>query len=177
MKSDSIVKAASIVIVSVLGVAASGQVHQAHHAAAIPSSLEAEHKEIHETLVKATGLPGPAGVAAQELAAVLDPHFTRENEIALPPLGLLAPLAAGQKPEGLQDVLAMTDSLRKELPAMMREHTRIGAANDKLRKAAVDQNLVEIQRFTDALAAHARMEEEVLYPAAILVGEIIRARR
>jgi hypothetical protein len=69
---------------------------------AIPQSLQAEHHEIHEALAEATRAPGRVGAAAKELAAVLDPHFARENQIALPPLGLLAPLAAGKTPTGLQ---------------------------------------------------------------------------
>jgi hypothetical protein len=150
---------------------------QARQVPAIPPSLAAEHEEIHGRLVKATAVPGAIGAAARELEAVLGPHFTRENQIALPPLGLLAPLAAGQKPAGTGEVLAMTDALRKELPAMLEEHTRIRAATEKLHTVAVQQNAPEIQRFAEALAAHALMEEEVLYPAAILVGDIIRARR
>lgn len=146
-------------------------------AVAIPSSLVAEHEEIHARLVEATALPGAVGAAAKELAAVLDPHFARENQIALPPLGLLAPLAAGQKPGGLDEVLAMTDALRKELPAMLAEHVRIRAATRKLHAAAKQHNAPDVLEFAEALAAHARMEEEVLYPAAILVGDIIRARR
>ena len=53
---------------------------------------------------------------------MLDPHFERENQIALPPLGLLAPLAAGKTPAGPQ-ALAATDVLRKELPRMLEERT------------------------------------------------------
>jgi hypothetical protein len=79
------------------------------------------------------------GAAAKELAAVLDPHFERENQIALPPLGLLAPLAAGKTPSGLPEALAMTDALRKELPRMLEEHKRIRAATEKLRSAAHDE--------------------------------------
>lgn len=150
---------------------------QARHASAIPASLETEHEEIHAELVKATKMAGAVGAAARELAAVLDPHFARENQIALPPLGLLAPLAAGEKPEGMGDVLVMTDALRKELPGMMQEHVRIRAATETLHKAAAQVKAVDVERFAEALAAHARMEEEVLYPAAILVGEIIRGRR
>lgn len=150
---------------------------QEQHAIAIPASLEAEHEEIHAQLVKATTMADPVGAAARELAAVLHPHFARENQIALPPLGLLAPLAAGETPEGIDEVLAMTDALRNELPGMMREHESIRAANEKLHRAGVQANAVDVERFSEALAAHARMEEEVLYPAAILVGEIIRARR
>jgi hypothetical protein len=142
----------------------------------IPQSLRTEHEEIHEALVAATRAPGRVGAAAKELAAVLDPHFERENEIALPPLGLLAPLAAGDTPAGLQEALAMTDALRKELPRMLEEHKRIRAATEKLRIAARDEKASAHERLAETLAAHARTEEEILYPAAILVGDIIRAR-
>jgi hypothetical protein len=155
---------------------------QAGHAEAqklvltIPQSLQTEHHEIHEALVAATRAPGRVGAAAKELAAVLDPHFERENQIALPPLGLLAPLAAGETPAGLQEALAMTDALRKELPRMLEEHTRIRAATEKLRTAAREEKAPVQEQLAETLASHAQTEEEILYPAAILVGDIIRAR-
>jgi hypothetical protein len=142
----------------------------------IPQSLQTEHEEIHEVLTEATRAPGRVGAAARELAAVLHPHFERENQIALPPLGLLAPLSRGDTPAGLQDALAMTDALRKELPRMLEEHERIRAATEKLRIAARDENAHRHEQLAEILAAHARTEEEVLYPAAVLVGDIIRAR-
>jgi hypothetical protein len=143
---------------------------------AIPPSLEAEHHEIHEALLDATRVPGRVGTAAQELAAVLDPHFERENEIALPPLGLLAPLAAGKTPAGLKEALTMTDALRKEMPRMLEEHKQIRAATEKLRTVAREEKAPAQEQFTERLAAHARTEEEILYPAAILVGDVIRGR-
>ena len=142
----------------------------------IPKALQSEHEEIHEALTKATRAPGRVGAAAKELATVLHSHFERENEIALPPLGLLAPLAAGQTPSGLQEALAMTDVLRKELPRMLEEHKHIRAATEKLHLAAREENEPAHERLAESLAAHAQTEEEVLYPAAILVGDIIRAR-
>jgi hypothetical protein len=142
----------------------------------IPQSLQVEHREIHEALTRATQVPGAVGAAATELAAVLGPHFTRENEIALPPLGLLAALAAGEKPAGMQEALAMSDALRKELPRMLQEHTRIRAANEKLRAVAEKEKATAHAHLAEELALHARTEEEVLYPAAILVGDVIRAR-
>ena len=45
----------------------------------IPQSLQTEHKAIHDALAEATQLPGPVGAAARELAAVVGPHFAREN--------------------------------------------------------------------------------------------------
>jgi hypothetical protein len=142
----------------------------------IPQSLQMEHQAIHSALVEATKAPGHVGAAARELAAVLDPHFKREDEIALPPLGLLAPLAAGERPAGMEAALTMTDALRKELPRMLEEHKRITAATEKLRAAAREAKAPVQEQFAEDLALHARTEEEVLYPAAILVGEIIRAR-
>jgi hypothetical protein len=142
----------------------------------IPKSLQSEHEEIHHALLEATRAPGRVGAAAKELAAVLDPHFARENQIALPPLGLLAPLAVGNTPAGQQEALAMSDALRKELPRMLEEHKRIRAANEKLRTAAREEKSSVHEQFAETLAAHAQTEEEILYPAAILVGDIIRAR-
>ena len=142
----------------------------------IPQSLQAEHKAIHNALTEATKAPGRVGATARELAAVLGPHFKREDEIALPPLGLLAPLAAGEKPAGMEEALAMTDALRKELPRMLEEHKLIRAATEKLRTVAHEEKASVHEQFAEDLASHARSEEEVLYPAAILVGDIIRVR-
>jgi hypothetical protein len=153
-----------------------GRAGDQQSAIVIPPSLQAEHEEIHTALAAATRAPGQVGGAAKALAALLDPHFERENQIALPPLGLLAALAAGGSPDGAQDALAMTDALRKELPRMLEEHKRIRAATEQLRTAASKEKATMHEEFAMRLAAHARTEEEVLYPAAILVGEIIRAR-
>jgi len=145
----------------------------------IPKAVQVEHEEIHSTLVEATKAPGRVGAAANELAAVLHPHFVREEQIALPPLGLLAPLAAGDKlPQTvLSEALTMTDSLRSELPRMLEEHKKIHAAVEKLRLAAQAEKATKYERLAEQLALHAQTEEEVFYPAAILVGDIIRARQ
>ncbi len=143
----------------------------------IPQSVQTEHDHIHRELTAAQQHPGRIGLAAKRVADALHAHFRREEEIALPPLALLAPLAAGEMPLSANDVLEMTDALRKELPAMMEEHTRIHAAVGDLRAAARQEGNARFEGLADALALHARTEEEVLYPAAILVGEVIRARR
>jgi hypothetical protein len=142
----------------------------------IPKSLQVEHAAIHSALVEATKAPGRVGAAAKDLADVLHAHFVREEEIALPPLGLLAPLAAKPRPEGMAEVLKMTDALKKELPRMLEEHKQIRAAVDKLRLAAREEKSPKFEQLADQLALHAQSEEEVFYPASLLVGEVIRAR-
>jgi hypothetical protein len=124
----------------------------------------------------ATKAPGSVGEAARELAQVLHPHFVREEEIALPPLGLLAPLAAGEFSPEMQSVLPMTDALRKELPQMLREHVQIAAATRRLVQVSTEAGHQQAEALARELLAHAKSEEEVFYPAAILVGEVVRSR-
>ena len=139
----------------------------------IPAPLQKEHHELHETLVRATKEPPPIGDAAHEVARLLHPHFVKEEEYALPPLGLLADLARGAPNPDMKEVLAMTSRLKAELPDMLNEHRQIVSALDKLRTAARDVNRPEYEAFAEALTLHAQTEEQVLYPAAILVGDYV----
>jgi iron-sulfur cluster repair protein YtfE (RIC family) len=142
----------------------------------IPSALVAEHKALHATLGRATKEPGALGTAAQRLEAVLHPHFVREEEIALPPLALLPRLARGEiTPESAQ-VLSMTDQLEKELPQMLADHQKIGGALADLRKAAAAAGRHEYVEFADELMQHAKTEEQILYPTALLVGRYVKLR-
>jgi hypothetical protein len=143
---------------------------------AIPSSMREEHDEIHKSLERATLVAGKVGDAARALAQVLHPHFVREEQIALPPLGLLAPLAKGEFSREMLAVLPMTDSLRSELPRMLAEHTAIHAATTKLKEVARAEGNTAVERLAEQLALHARSEEELFYPAALVVGDMVRAR-
>src|SRR5688572_5847725 len=136
----------------------------------VPESIRLEHEKIHTELVRATKLSGPVGAAARELANVLHPHFVREEQIALPPLGLLEPLASGKPvPDAiLKQVLSMADSLRAELPRMLEEHKAIRAAVAKLEAAAMAETSEKARDLARELAAHAVTEEEILYPTALL---------
>lgn len=142
----------------------------------IPESMRAEHAEIHAELVRATERQGRVGEAARSLAKILHPHFQREEQIALPPLGLLAPLSRGEASPGMREVLPMTDSLRAELPRMLEEHVAIRAATTRLGDVARAEEDSEVAQLAEKLKLHARSEEEMFYPAAVLVGELVRAR-
>lgn len=137
----------------------------------IPKPLQVEHEELHAKLVKATKEPGAVGEAAREVARLLHPHFVREEEFALPPLALLSELARGGVTPEMAEVLPMTRRLKAELPAMLAEHKQIVGALEALRAAARSAKLAEHEPFAEALALHAQTEEQVLYPAAILIGE------
>jgi iron-sulfur cluster repair protein YtfE (RIC family) len=142
----------------------------------IPPPLQHEHEALHERLRQPTQAGGEVGEAAKTLARLMHPHFVKEDQIALPPLGLLAALARGEWNAEMAEVLTLTEQLEAELPQMLAEHQAIVAALNKLREAAARAGRADIVAFAEALVEHARTEEEVMYPAAVLVGQVVRQR-
>lgn len=142
----------------------------------IPEPMKLEHDELHAELVNATKEKGRIGTAAKNVAKVLHSHFVNEEAYAIPPLGLLPSLARGQVSPEMKEVLAMTDKLKAELPTMLEEHKAIVGALKKLITAAKKEKKFKYVRFAEKLMLHARTEEDVAYPTAILIGEYIRSK-
>jgi hemerythrin-like domain-containing protein len=154
----------------------------------IPESLEVEHKELHEQLHRGIKRGGRVGEAAKAVADILHSHFEKEEEYALPPLGLLTSLLLEEQGEGegsgeskiTQDiknnVIAMTDKLKSDLPHMIEEHDKIVTALNNLIEIAKVENKTELVEFAEKLKLHAKTEEQVLYPTAILIGEYLKLK-
>src|SRR5512135_1919079 len=142
----------------------------------IPRPLKVEHEELHEELRRATKEGSAIGDAARAVAKLMHPHFMKEEEYALPPLGLLPMLAKGELTSDMAEALPMTDRLKAELPEMLREHGSIVAALRELADVAKRENRNEYVRFAEKLILHAQTEEEVSYPTAILIGEYIKLK-
>lgn len=140
-----------------------------------PPALKAEHEELHGELARATRAGERTGEAARAVAELMHPHFIKEEEYALPPLGLLPALSKGQLEPGMAEVLKMTDKLEAELPQMLAEHRKIVTALQRLVEAAKAENKPQFARFAEKLMAHARAEEEVSYPTALLIGRYLKA--
>ena len=140
----------------------------------IPQPLKSEHEELHAELTEIIRAGGRIGEAAQAVAETLHPHFVKEEESALPPLGLLRLLAEGKVSSEMREVLSMTDRLKMELPQMLQEHKAIVAKLQDLIEVAKKEGRREPARFAEKLMLHAQTEEEVLYPASLLIGDYLR---
>ncbi len=140
-----------------------------------PHSMKVEHDELHADLVRATKAGGKTADAAKIVAKLLHAHFVKEETYALPPLGLLPALAAGNVVPEMREVLAMTDALEAELPQMLAEHKQIVAALETLIAAARAENKPEAVAFAEHLLLHAQGEEQVAYPTALLIGRYVKA--
>lgn len=137
----------------------------------IPAPLREEHEELHERLIEATEEPGAVGEAALEVARLLIAHLAREEELALPALGLMADVVRGALRADMAPVVPLARRLKAELPSMFAEHRQILAALESLAAAARAAGLREHERFAIAMMRHVQLEELVLYPAAVLLGE------
>ncbi len=142
----------------------------------IPRPLKLEHEELHEQLRAATKESGSLGEAAKAVAKLMHPHFVKEEEYALPPLGLLPLLVKGKVTSDMADGLSMTDKLKSELDEMLAEHKEIVAALKTLAEVANRENKPQYAEFADKLILHAQTEEEVSYPTAILIGEYLKLK-
>jgi hypothetical protein len=136
-----------------------------------------EHEHLHADLVELTRVQGAVGGAARSVAEKLHQHCVAEEQFALPPLALLEPLSRGEAAPNADVAIAMTRRLRAELPRMLAERREIAAASRELESAASAHGHAEAERFARALMVHARNEEEVLYPAALLVGDCLERDR
>lgn len=142
----------------------------------VPPALKQEHEELHAQLINATRAGGRTQKAAQKVAHLLHAHFENEEKFALPPLALLAPLSQGKYTPEMKSILPLTDRLKADLPQMLREHQAIVAALKELLAAARQEGKPQHIDFAQKLMLHAQNEEQITYPAAILVGEYLKTR-
>ncbi len=143
----------------------------------VPAALAAEHEEIHEQLAEAIKSGGKTGEAAKLVEERLGAHFKGEEEYALPQLGLLVPLSEGKSPADAKRAIELSDKLKAELPKMLEAHKGIVDALDKLIAVAREENKTQPVEFAETLKAHAQSEEQITYPAAILVGEYLKLKK
>jgi hypothetical protein len=140
----------------------------------IPKPLREEHAELHRDLGALIKSGGQVGRAARRVAERLHPHFVKEEKLAMPPLGLLRPMMAGKGTVKAGEVMDLMERLAAQIPAMFREHRQIVGALQGLASAGRKERNGAARRFAQRLLLHARIEEDVLYPASLLVGEYLK---
>lgn len=142
----------------------------------VPSSITEEHKTLLDQANQYTLLPDSAGFAALKLYELMQYHFKEEEDFVLPPLGLLSMLASGEIPEESEKLIQLTEKLKSQLEVMLVEHQMVVAYLEEIKQAASDDYLSEIIEFEKELQKHAQIEEEVFFPASILIGEYLKLK-
>jgi hypothetical protein len=135
-----------------------------------------EHERLRKELEKATTVGGETADAARAVLKVLLPHMLLEEEFAIPPVRLLPRLARGELTPDMEKILPKSEMMKANLPHMLEDHVHIVAALRHLLQAALKERHEGYAGFAQRLILHAQQEEEVFYPASILVGEYIKLR-
>ncbi len=142
----------------------------------VPEPLQREHDLMRHRLDRAVKEGGQTGAAAAAVVEALRPHVAKEQDFGLPALGLLQHLIAGRISPVMRGVTVMTDRLKVEYEQMLADHEAIAAAIRKLVDAAREEAKLEYVGICEHLTRHLEAEEQVYYPAAILVGEYLKLK-
>lgn len=149
---------------------------KAEHVVGSTDAISREHEEIHATLEKATQEEGDLGAAAQNLAQQLHPHFDKEEAYVTPLIAALKTFAEGKEIADAEKLIVVGEALRNELPQMLKEHKEIVKGLRKFLSAAQNAGKLEYVHFVQELIRHAKREEQVVYPAALLMGEYLKLK-
>jgi hypothetical protein len=143
----------------------------------IPASLRKRREALEAGLARVVGAGDDTGRAGRVLMRILRPHIVLEEEFAAPPLGLLPGLARSDvSPPEMMAVLPEAEKMKAEYDRMLADHQRIHDAVVALIDAAEREQKPEFIDFARELLDHMQIEEEVLYPASIVIGEYIKLR-
>ncbi|OLE84675.1 MAG: hypothetical protein AUF79_17415 [Crenarchaeota archaeon 13_1_20CM_2_51_8] len=114
---------------------------------------------------------------AEKLAKDLQVHIDKEESLALPLLGILRDIADGKLKNGVAKRASLLGSrFEKEYPGMLHGHKELLKFLERLKKVGAEEGHLTAVRFAEALEAHSKQEEEVLYPAAIVAGQMASKR-
>ena len=142
----------------------------------VPSAIKEDHKYLLDKIEKITLFPDSTGLVAIKLKELMRHHFAEEEDYVLSPLGLLPQLANGELPEHSMEVVALCEKFKSQWAHMSAEHQLIKAFMHELVQASKDEDHPEIIELEKELQKHAKTEEEVFFPTAILIGEYLKLK-
>jgi len=137
----------------------------------VPDSLKNAHDALHVGLKHAMREPGHTGEVARKIMQLMDGHMLREEKFALRPLGLLKELGRGEMPPDLAEAARMAQGLKSEMAQMVNEHRQIAELLRELARQAEAEGKPDYVELAEDMILHDQIEEDVLYPAALLIGE------
>ena len=142
-----------------------------------PNSVQLQHAQIIGRLESYAHQSGPVGTAAQKALAFLKAHYAKEEELVLPPLGLLSALLKdGVSKADMERALKMTEQAKAVSEELYADHVQITALMTELADTANESSEKELVRLATRVAAQSLNDMEILHPTSILIGEYIRMK-
>jgi hypothetical protein len=142
----------------------------------VPIAVRIQHNQIRDDLALARQDGGAVGDAARILERVWGPHLTHAEAAVLPPLGVLRALTRNETIPDARQAIAMSTQLEHDLPALLEEHRTLYDATKRFMDAASREHKPTYEELARRLWLQLRLEEDVLYPTVLLVGQQLKAR-
>lgn len=143
----------------------------------VPAQILKDHNYFLDKLKPITAYEDSTGITARELYEVMEFHFKEEEDYVLPPLGILPLLAKGELPEESGKIILLTQKFRENREAILAEHQMIEHFLGKMMAAARSENHPELSGYEEELEKHAELEEDILFPAVLLIGDYLELRK
>ena len=138
----------------------------------LPPALQLSHARLSATLAKAMRTRGQTMIAAEVVGQLLEPHLHREDKDVLRILGLLDSLTASGKPGHALDI-SEWNLLEPVEQSLEQERIALVRAVEKLSATAKAEGADQVVEFAERLLLRLRLDEEVFYPAALLIRDYL----
>jgi hypothetical protein len=139
----------------------------------VPTFLLQEHRMLLQEIDSIVLLHDKGDSASVKLAELMHHHFKEEEDYVLPPLGLLRALSQNKFPQNPEKVIEMTEKLRSQLDHMSAEHQLIKAFLNELKAQSGAVKRSGVADLESRIEKHAKSEEEVFFPTALLIGNYL----
>ena len=140
----------------------------------VPKSIIHGHANIILELNDVLAVGGEIAEKAKQLKDAMVPHFKKEEEYALPPLGLLLAFSEEKWEINAEEAIKMAENLELRLAEMTHDHSNIMDLLNELKSLGEEKHNHVVKMFVKTLTLHIEMEDEVLYPATILIGNYLK---
>lgn len=142
----------------------------------VPHALLLDHDAVRTGFVRAMMAGGPIARAAERVAHLCLPHFEYEEKSVFPVLALLPHMAFGNLRPEMMDAMPLISDFTTRYEALASDHQSILDSIVEMLHTAHKVESREFARFAYNLRVHEWIEDEVIYPAVILIGRHLRER-
>ncbi len=142
----------------------------------VPGSIKEEYENLYQSLKNAAIVPGQVGEAAKDAFRLVQPHYEKDQEFALPPLKYLTTIADEKLTGEIEKIHNMSSRLKRQLPQMRLELDGITMALEKLASVALKEDKREYHTMSRNFIRFMESEDQILYPATVLIGDLIKAK-
>ena len=133
------------------------------------SMLNEEHTELLSRISEMSGISGEPGRLFAKILEIFSGHLDREEETVIPLVIYLEERIEGSA-QADESLGKYANDFRTEYPTMISEHREMDGMMKQIESISSSDDAAKLIR---EIRHHVRMEEEILYPAAMAAADMV----